>query len=72
MYAIIAVIVFLRVIILKNLISASILGANFANIENEIEKAAKILQEEMENACQMKVRLRADVNTGKTWYDAKS
>ena len=39
--------------------------------ENEIEKAAKILSEEMENACQMKVRLRADVNTGKTWYDAK-
>ena len=39
--------------------------------ENEIEKAAKILQEEMENACQMKVRLRADVNTGKTWYNAK-
>lgn len=38
---------------------------------NEIEKAAKILCEEMENACQMKVRLRADVNTGKTWYDAK-
>ena len=39
--------------------------------ENEIEKAAKILQEEMENACQMKVRLRADVNTGRTWFDAK-
>ncbi len=39
--------------------------------ENEIEKAAKILSEEMENACEMKVRLRADVNTGKTWYDAK-
>lgn len=39
MYAIIAVVIFLRVIILKNLISASILGANFANIENEIEKA---------------------------------
>ena len=39
--------------------------------EEEIEKAAKILSEEMENACQMKVRLRADVNTGKTWYDAK-
>ena len=38
---------------------------------NEIEKAAKILSEEMENACEMKVRLRADVNTGKTWYDAK-
>ena len=39
--------------------------------ENEIEKAAKILSEEMENACEMKVRLRADVNTGKTWYEAK-
>ncbi len=39
--------------------------------ENEIEKAAKILGEEMENACQMKVRLRADVEVGKTWYDAK-
>lgn len=39
--------------------------------ESEIEKASKILGEEMENACQMKVRLRADVNIGKTWYDAK-
>lgn len=39
--------------------------------EEETSKAAKILSEEMENACQMKVRLRADVNTGKTWYDAK-
>lgn len=39
--------------------------------ENEAEKAAKILKEEMENACKMKVKLLADVNTGKTWYDAK-
>ena len=39
--------------------------------ENEIDKAAKILSEEMENACEMKVRLRADVNVGRTWYDAK-
>ena len=39
--------------------------------QNEIDKASKILSEEMENACKMKVRLRADVNTGKTWYDAK-
>ncbi len=39
--------------------------------ENEIDKAAKILSEEMENSCKMKVRLRADVNTGRTWYDAK-
>lgn len=40
--------------------------------ENEIEKASKILSEEMENACKMKVRLRADVGIGKTWYDAKN
>ncbi len=39
--------------------------------ENEIEKASQILSEEMENACKMKVRLRADVGIGKTWYDAK-
>lgn len=39
--------------------------------EKEIDKASKILSEEMENACKMKVRLRADVNIGKTWYDAK-
>ncbi len=39
--------------------------------EYEIEKAKKILGEEMENACQMKVRLRADVGVGKTWYDSK-
>lgn len=39
--------------------------------ENEIEKASRILSEEMENAVKLKVRLRADVNTGKTWYDAK-
>lgn len=39
--------------------------------EDEIEKASKILSEEMENACKMKVRLRADVGVGKTWYEAK-
>ncbi|MBQ5677898.1 MAG: hypothetical protein IIV47_03445, partial [Clostridia bacterium] len=39
--------------------------------ERMLDAAAKILSEEMENACKMKVRLRADVNTGKTWYDAK-
>ena len=27
--------------------------------------------EEMENACSMKVKLRADVQSGKTWYDCK-
>ena len=39
--------------------------------EDEIEKASKILCEEMENACKLKVRLRADVGVGKTWYEAK-
>lgn len=39
--------------------------------EDEIEKASKILSEEMENAYKMKVRLRADVGVGKTWYEAK-
>ena len=39
--------------------------------ENEAEAVKKILSEEMENACQMKVRLKADVQSGKTWYDCK-
>ena len=30
-----------------------------------------ILKQEMENACKMKVKLLADVHSGKTWYDAK-
>lgn len=38
---------------------------------NEAEKAARIVDEEMENACKMSVRLTADVHTGKTWYQAK-
>ena len=36
----------------------------------EAEKALKIVTEEMENACKMKVLLRADGSIGKTWYDA--
>lgn len=39
--------------------------------EKEAEKVKKIVSEEMENACQMKVRLKSDANIGKTWYDAK-
>ena len=38
--------------------------------ENEAEKALAIVTEEMENACKMKVKLRADGSVGKTWYDA--
>ena len=39
--------------------------------ENEKEKVAEILREEMESATEMKVKLLSDVHTGKTWYDAK-
>ncbi len=39
--------------------------------EKEAEAVKKILSEEMENACQMKVKLKADVQSGKTWYDCK-
>ena len=43
-------------------------GNRFSLVDDDNRK---ILSEEMGNACKMKVRLRADVNTGKTWYDAK-
>jgi DNA polymerase-1 len=39
--------------------------------EEEAEKAAVILKEEMESAADLSVKLVADVNIGKTWYDAK-
>ncbi|MDD3692507.1 MAG: DNA polymerase I [Oscillospiraceae bacterium] len=39
--------------------------------EAEAEKAAALLKEEMESAVSMSVKLTADVNIGKTWYDAK-
>ncbi len=39
--------------------------------ENEADTVMKILSEEMENACTMKVRLKADVQCGKTWFDCK-
>lgn len=38
--------------------------------EGEADKALEIVKEEMENACRMKVLLRADGKIGKTWYDA--
>lgn len=37
---------------------------------DEAEKALQIVTEEMENACKMKVLLRADGSIGDTWYDA--
>lgn len=38
--------------------------------ECEAQKALSIVQEEMENACKMKVALIADGKIAKTWYDA--
>ena len=39
--------------------------------EEEAEKAAKLLSEEMENAVELSLKLTADAGTGKNWYDAK-
>jgi len=39
--------------------------------ENEAEIVCRIVKEEMENACPMKVNLTADVHFGKSWYEAK-
>ncbi|MCM1114216.1 MAG: DNA polymerase I [Clostridium sp.] len=38
--------------------------------QEEAEKALQIVTEEMENACKMKVLLRADGAIGDTWFDA--
>lgn len=39
--------------------------------EDEAEKVAGILSEEMQNAVTLSVSLTADAGTGKTWYEAK-
>ena len=39
--------------------------------EGDRQAAEIILKQEMESACKMKVKLLADVHSGKTWYDAK-
>ncbi len=39
--------------------------------DESADKAAQILREEMENAVKMAVALTVDVNTGKSWYEAK-
>lgn len=38
--------------------------------ESEADRALEIVTEEMENACKMKVLLRADGSIGDNWYDA--
>jgi len=37
----------------------------------EADRVAEILDYEMENAVKLRVRLAADVHSGKTWFDAK-
>ena len=39
--------------------------------ENEKDKVAKLLQEEMENAVSLRVPLTVEVGIGKTWFDTK-
>ncbi len=39
--------------------------------DDEVEKVKKLLQEEMENAVSLLVKLKADANSGKSWYEAK-
>lgn len=39
--------------------------------ESEVETAAKILQEEMENAVQLRVPMTAESGTGYTWFNTK-
>ena len=39
--------------------------------EQEVEQVKTLVQEEMQQAAQLKVLLKADVGVGKTWLDAK-
>jgi len=39
--------------------------------EADAPRAAEIISYEMSNACKLSVPMPADVNVGKTWYDAK-
>ena len=39
--------------------------------KDEIEQVQKILSEEMQNACELAVKLEIDLHTGSDWYEAK-
>lgn len=39
--------------------------------ESEMEKVKQLLQEGMQNACELKVPLKVDINSGKNWLEAK-
>ena len=38
---------------------------------SEVEEVKKLMQTEMEHACDLLVRMVADVNQGSDWYEAK-
>lgn len=40
-------------------------------LEDEVEQVKQILQEEMQGAAQLSVKLEIDMHTGKNWYEAK-
>ena len=40
--------------------------------EDEAEKAARLISEEMQSAAELAVPLTADAGVGKTWYEAKT
>ncbi len=39
--------------------------------QDEVEAVRKVLSEEMQNACQLAVKLEIDLHTGMDWYEAK-
>ena len=43
----------------------------FDVVDGELDDLTKIVKKEMENVCKLTVPLRADVNYGTNWYDAK-
>ena len=38
---------------------------------DEVEQVRKVLSEEMQNACELAVKLEIDLHTGTDWYEAK-
>ena len=39
--------------------------------DEELEMMKKLVQEAMENAMELRVPLKASIQSGKTWYEAK-
>ena len=39
--------------------------------QDEVDEAREILTREMQNACELAVKLEIDLHTGTDWYEAK-